>query len=112
MATMIQSNSRVSSQGATIPRAIRQRVETILAESYAFMDSELFLQKDIEKTLFTFDQEPALPMTSWYQPTRDEALDQAMQGAPQLMKADEERTMFLRFNYSKLRLGKLQRLVK
>ncbi|HWE02869.1 MAG TPA: sigma-70 family RNA polymerase sigma factor [Tepidisphaeraceae bacterium] len=91
---------------------MRQRVETILAESYAFMESTLFLQKDIEKSLFDFEQEPALPMTSWYQPTRDEALDQAMQGAPQLMKADEERMMFLRFNYSKLRLSKLQKLVK
>jgi RNA polymerase sigma factor (sigma-70 family) len=112
MATMIQGTSRVTSQGATIPRAMRQRVETILAESYAFMESTLFLQKDIEKSLFDFEQEPALPMTSWYQPTRDEALDQAMQGAPQLMKADEERMMFLRFNYSKLRLSKLQKLVK
>src|SRR5665213_3045450 len=112
MATMIQGPSRASTQSTTIPRAMRQRVEAILAESYAFMESTLFLQKDIEKSLFDFDQEPALPMTSWYQPTRDEALDQAMQGAPQLMKADEERTMFLRFNYSKLRLGKLQKLIK
>jgi len=111
MATMVQ-NVRGASAGMTIPRATRQSVETIMNESYAFMDSPIFERKDIEKELFTFDKEPTLPMTSWYQPTRDEALDEAMQGAPQLMKADEERIMFLRFNYSKLKLSKLQRLVK
>jgi len=112
MATTMQNVIRSSSVGTTIPRTLRQRVETIMNESYAFMDSPIFQQKDIEKDLFTFETEPALPMTSWYQPTRDDALDNAMQGAPQLMKADEERLMFLRFNYSKLKLSKLQRLVK
>ncbi|HET6248778.1 MAG TPA: sigma-70 family RNA polymerase sigma factor [Tepidisphaeraceae bacterium] len=112
MATMLQVSGRSTSQGTTIPRALRQKVEVLLLESYAFMDSPIYHQKDIEKQLFTFDKEPALPMTSWYQPTRDEALDEAIQGAPQLMKADEERLMFLRFNYSKLKLSKLQRLIK
>jgi len=112
MATMIQGASNSASAGMTIPRAMRQQVEAIMNESYAFMDSPIFERKDIEKELFTFDKEPQLPMTSWYQPTRDEALDEAMQGAPQLMKADEERTMFLRFNFSKLKLSKLQRLIK
>jgi len=112
MATMIQGANNSASAGMTIPRAMRQKVEVILNESYAFMDSPIFERKDIEKDLFTFDKEPSLPMTSWYQPTRDEALDEAMQGAPQLMKADEERTMFLRFNFSKLKLGKVQRLIK
>jgi RNA polymerase primary sigma factor len=112
MATMIQNASRNMSAGTTIPRVMRQKVEAIMNETYAFMDSPIFERKDIEKELFTFDVEPALPMTSWYQPTRDDALDAAMQGAPQLMKADEERVMFLRFNYSKLRLIKVQRLIK
>jgi len=112
MATMIQGVVRNVSAGTTIPRTMRQNVEVVLNESYAFMDSPIFARKDIEKDLFNFDKEPQLPMTSWYQPTRDEALDEAMQGAPQLMKADEERLMFLRFNYSKLKLGKIQRLVK
>src|SRR5579863_9274160 len=97
---------------ASIPRAMRQKVEGLLEESYAFMDSPVFRQKNIEKELFDFDSEPQLPMVSWYQPTRDEAVDQTMAAAPQLMKGPEERLMFLRFNYSKLRLGKLQRLIK
>lgn len=111
MATLTTSASRTT-PSATIPRAMRQKVEAFMEETYAFMDSPIFARKDIEKELFNFEKEPQLPMTSWYQPTRDEALDEAMQGAPQLMKADEERIMFFRFNYCKLRLAKLQRLIK
>lgn len=111
--TTVNANvSRTASAATIIPRLTRQKAEAILNENYAFMDSPIFARKDIEKELFDFDTEPQLPMTSWYQPTRDEALDAAIQSAPQLMKADEERVMFLRFNYSKLRLSKLQALVK
>ena len=97
---------------ATIPRALRQKVEALLLESYAFMDSPVFRRKEIERDLFDFEQEPQLPLVSWYQPTRDEAVDQTIAAAPQLMKGAEERLMFLRFNYCKLRLCKLQRLIK
>jgi RNA polymerase sigma factor (sigma-70 family) len=91
---------------------MRARVEPLLEESYAFMDSPIFLEKGIEKQLFDFEVEPQLPLTSWYQPTRDEAVDESISGAPQLMKAGEERIMFLRFNYSKLRLTRLQKRIK
>jgi RNA polymerase sigma factor (sigma-70 family) len=111
MATMTAS-VRSSVQSTTVPRAMRQKVEEILKESYAFMDTPLFARKGIEEELYNFDKEPQLPTTAWYQPTRDEVIDQAMQGAPQLMTAAEERVMFLRFNYSKLRLCKLQKLIK
>src|SRR6476646_11600665 len=97
---------------ATIPRSLRQKVEALLEESYAFMDSPMYRRKNIEAELFDFENEPQLPLVSWYQPTRDEAVDQTMSGAPQLMKGPEERLMFLRFNYSKLRLCKLQKLIK
>jgi RNA polymerase sigma factor (sigma-70 family) len=85
-----------------------------MKENYAFMDSPMFRRKNIERELFTFEEnhEPALPMTSWYQPTRDEVLDVKITGAPQLMKGAEERLMFQRFNYSKLRLNRLQRKIR
>jgi RNA polymerase sigma factor (sigma-70 family) len=95
-----------------IPRATRQKVEALLEESYAFMDSPIYHRKEIEAELFDFETEPQLPLVSWYQPTRDEAVDETMAAAPQLMKGPEERLMFLRFNFSKLRLCKLQRLIK
>src|SRR5437868_611878 len=111
MATMTVKRS-VGTYGTTIPRAMRQKVEALIQESYAFMDSPIFQRKNIEEEMYDLEIEPQLPMTSRYQPTRDEAVDETMQGAPQLMTAAEERMMFLRFNYSKLRLCKLQRLIK
>jgi RNA polymerase sigma factor (sigma-70 family) len=95
-----------------IPRLLRQKVEALLEESYDFMDSPVFKQKNIEKELFNFEVEPQLPMTAWYQPTRDDALDSAIVGAPQLMKGPEEKLMFLRFNFSKRKLSSLQKLIK
>ena len=75
MATMTAKPARSES----IPRAMRARVEALLEENYAFMDSPIFKQRNIEKSLFAFEEhkgeEPALPRTSWYQPTRDEALN-------------------------------------
>lgn len=96
-----------------IPRDLRKRAEDLLQENYAFMDSPIFRHRNVEQELFTEDAEKALPLTTWYQPTRDDAFENSVTGgAPQLMKAPEERLMFLRYNYCKLRLSQLQRKVK
>jgi RNA polymerase sigma factor (sigma-70 family) len=119
IATMTRHNRTRHRPAATVRRSpvrreLRQRVEALLQENYAYMDSPIFRRRNIEAELFTFDndQEPALPLTSWYQPTRDDVLDSAVVGAPQLMKAPEERLMFLRYNYAKRRLCQLQRKIK
>jgi RNA polymerase primary sigma factor len=91
-----------------IPRELREQAEQVFAGNYAFMDSPTFKQKGIEAQLFA-DDEKALPLVAWYQPTRDEAVDASLSGTPQLMTPAEERLMFLRYNYSKLKLGKLQK---
>jgi RNA polymerase sigma factor (sigma-70 family) len=94
-----------------VPKAIRERVEGLLTENYAFMDSPAFRRKHIEADLFS-QSEPTLPRTAWYQPTRDEVNEARSLGTPQLMNAAEERLMFLRFNYSKMRLQSLKRRIK
>jgi len=104
--------NRAAARAVAIPRSMRQKVEELMLQSYAFMDSPIFNRKEIEKELFDLTAEPQLPTTSWYQPTRDDVVDESMAGAPQLMKPQEERIMFLRFNYAKLRLCRLQRLIK
>ena len=93
------------------PKALRLKVEPLLEASYAFMDSPIFKEKGIEKKLFEEDA-PALPLVAWYQPTRDEAVDATMAGAPQLMSAGEERLMFLRFNFSKRKLTVIQKKIQ
>ena len=93
------------------PKALRLKVEPLLEANYAFMDSPIFKEKGIEKKLFEEDA-PALPLVAWYQPTRDEAVDATMAGAPQLMSAGEERLMFLRFNFSKRKLMAVQKKIQ
>jgi RNA polymerase sigma factor (sigma-70 family) len=103
--------ARKTTRAAPISRATRERVDALLLENFAFMDSPIFRRKGIEKELFSFDVVPQLPLTSWYQPTRDEAIENSMTGAPQLMSAAEERLMFYRFNYCKRRLSQLKRKI-
>jgi len=96
-----------------IPTGVREKVEALLLETYKFMDSPVYRRKGVEKELFSFESgEPELPLTSWYQPTREETVDQAITGAPQLMSAAEERLMFYRFNYCKVKLSRLKRAIR
>ena len=113
MATMTAVMKKTPQRAKPVPRALRERAEQLLAENYAYMDSPIFKQRGIEKELFSFEngEEPALPLTSWYQPTREEIADQ-LTGTPQLMKAAEEKLMFLRFNFSKRKLVALQKKIK
>ena len=95
-----------------IPRLLRQRVDALMQEELDFMDSEQFARRGIEKELFEEDI-PRLPLVDWYQPTRDDAFDKAENvSAPTLMKPPEERLMFLRFNFAKLKFGRIQRRIK
>jgi RNA polymerase sigma factor (sigma-70 family) len=118
MATLLdqkrQKSVRVAGNGpAVVPRALREQVEALLDENYKFMPSPMFRRKKIEEELFNFEVEPELPRTRWYQPTRDEAAEQnTTNGAPQLMKADEERLMFYRFNYCKVQLSRIKRKIR
>ena len=93
---------------AWIPRRLRKQAEQYLAMSFVFMDSPLFHQRNIERELFRFDKEPRLPLIGWYQPTCQDLLDEHRLGAPQLMSAQEEKLMFLRFNFAKYKLTQLQ----
>jgi len=113
-ATLTPTASRHSStdRALSIPRGMRKRAEYLLLQNYPFMDSPIFKQYGIEKELFSFETEPQLPLTSWYQPTREDLLSTQFTSSPQLMNTQEERQMFLRFNFAKLRLGQIQKKVK
>ncbi len=102
---------QVNPRNPGVPKALRAKVEPLLEQVYAYMDAEAFAKRDVEKTLFA-EADPALPRTSWYQPTRDEAVTDNPAQTPQLMGTAEEQLMFRRFNYAKLKLGKLQKRIK
>jgi RNA polymerase sigma factor (sigma-70 family) len=105
------TKSAKPARSAPIPRVLRERVERLVLENYDFMDSPTLHARNAERDLFGADGSvPELPVTSWYQPTRDDEI--VVHGAPQLMKAAEEQVMFRRFNFTKLRLSKLQAKIK
>jgi RNA polymerase sigma factor (sigma-70 family) len=113
MAIELMNKRSASKKVTSVPKGVLQRVEAILAGNYAFMDSPVFKNRNIERELFTFadGSEPNLPLTSWYQPTRED-LENNRVTTPQLMSAAEEKLMFLRFNYAKRKLQMLQKKVK
>lgn len=115
---LISKTSRVAvpaekeKRASPIPRLMRQKAEALMLEKFDFMDSEHFARPRIEKELFE-DKIPPLPLVAWYQPTRDDAFEaDKVVGSPQLMKPAEEKLMFLRFNFAKLKLGRIQRRIK
>jgi RNA polymerase sigma factor (sigma-70 family) len=111
MATMMATKLKKARRALPIPRTMRDQVAQLLDENFAYMDSPTFRHKYVEKELFTEDAQKELPLTSWYQPTRDDVAD--LPGSPpQLMKGPEERLMFLRFNYCKKRLLHLQKQIR
>ncbi len=106
------ADTTTSTEEDLLGRPLRARVDALLAEEFDFMDSEQFQRKGIEKELFDEDI-PRLPLVDWYQPTRDDAFEKTDNvSAPQLMKPPEERLMFLRFNFAKLKIGRIQRRIK
>ena len=107
---MAQSVSPKRPIRTTIPKAMRAQADELLLKSYDYMDSTLFQRRNIEKELFS-EADPELPTVSWYQPTREDSIEGVTQ-VPQLMTAKEERLMFLRFNFAKLKLGLLQKQAK
>src|ERR1700722_20376340 len=89
-------------------QSLLTRVESLLSENFDFMNSSFFQHKYVEKELFASNSERDLPPTSWYQPTCYRT-PEAVAATPQSMSAAEERMMFYRFNYCKMRLSQLRR---
>jgi RNA polymerase primary sigma factor len=111
MAIMMKKKGKKQNRSSPVPRELRERVMALLEENFSYMDSPTFRRKNVEQELFTEDAERELPLTSWYQPTRDD-LGGLSSTPPQLMKAAEERMMFLRFNYCKKRLSPMQKQIR
>ena len=111
MAMTMKRKVKKQNRSSPVPRELRERVMALLDENFSYMDSPTFRRKNVEQELFTEDAERELPLTSWYQPTRDDLGD--LSGTPpQLMKAAEERLMFQRFNYCKKRLSAMQKQIR
>src|SRR2546423_10378095 len=110
MATAVAAVAKKTVRKERVPKALRERVDRLLLEDVAFMDSPVCRRKPIERDLFEVEAEPQLPPTAWYQPTWQD-LEGVGSNSPKLMKAPEERMMFLRFNFAKRRLSDLKKKI-
>src|SRR2546423_1549781 len=110
MATAVATVEKKQNRKERVPKALRERVDRLFLENFAFMDSPVFRRKHIERDLFEVEAEPQLPPTAWYQPTWQD-LEGVGSNSSKLMKGPEERMMFLRFNYAKRRLSDLKKKI-
>src|SRR2546430_13029134 len=110
MATAVATVEKKQNRKERVPKALRERVDRLFLENFAFMDSPVFRRKHIERDLFEVEAEPQLPPTAWYQPTWQD-LEGVGSNSPKLMKGPEERMMFLRFNFAKRRLSDLKKKI-
>src|SRR5437867_1528788 len=69
MATAVATVEKKQIRKERIPKALREQVDRLFLENFAFMDSPIFRRKHIERDLFEVEAEPQLPPTAWYQPT-------------------------------------------
>lgn len=81
-------------------------LDVLIAREYSCVESRIFDDPHaVAELLRTPD--PPLPVVRWYQPTREGNAAGRLQVSV-LMTADEERTLFLRFNYCRKTLIQLQ----
>lgn len=91
------------------------RLAELFAEPVDFMDSPEFRKSGAERRIF--DEAPAIarPDVSWYRPLMDErsrAREMSRPGrapATVLLTAAQERVLFLKLNYARYRMAKLQK---
>jgi RNA polymerase primary sigma factor len=101
-----------STQSPTARLTPRQQadLQECLAEPMDYVDDEAFGKKNAYTTLF--DQAPEIPTpnTSWYHPVMENMTDArtAKQIVNVVLTAEQERALFLQFNYARYRVRQLQ----
>ncbi len=90
-------------------------LQSILAQPMDFIDSKEFYESDAEFRIF--DDAPAIqkPDVAWYRPLMDDLSPNGSsrhqttkQAGTVLLTAEEERVLFLQYNYSRYRVAKMQ----
>jgi RNA polymerase sigma factor (sigma-70 family) len=105
-------NSRVSlaNSRSQLSPADQAQVRQILENKWGFVDNEAFYEAGAEQTLL-YEPEPlAKPDTSWYHPVMDNISE--VRGVKNVtakpLTAEQERTLFLQFNYTRYRVDQLR----
>ena len=107
--------SRPNRTASRLTAQDKLRLAELFVEPVDFMDSPEFRKAGAERRIFDEAPEIARPDVSWYRPLMDErsrAREMSRPGrapATVLLTAAQERVLFLKLNYARFRLAKLQK---
>ena len=89
---------------AALTPSERELATEALSVSLDFMPNPLFNKADAQRELFDEGMEIARAGTGWYHPMMEDVLTSATPSSS-LLKANEEKHLFLRYNYARMRAG-------
>jgi RNA polymerase sigma factor (sigma-70 family) len=90
-----------------------QVIRKVLSATQDFMDSPEFHKRGAAKRIYKENPEIGLPDVSWYRPLMDTATASRNTRTPKrgmtlVLTADQERTLFLKFNYARFMISRIQ----
>jgi RNA polymerase sigma factor (sigma-70 family) len=100
-------------QGAGLSDSDERLLQKILSQPMDFIDSKDFYEADAEFRIY--DDAPAIqkPDVAWYRPLMDDLTPSKQQSTKAnssvLLTAEEERVLFLQYNYARFRVAELQK---
>jgi RNA polymerase sigma factor (sigma-70 family) len=104
-----QSKARKPRPADLTPQELDE-VRVLLSQALDYKDDAALHEPDAEKTLFDDAAAPPEPATDWFMSVmeRGENASELRGNVSSLLDAEQERTLFLRFNYARMRVKQLQ----
>ncbi len=99
----VPTSARHSSALEGLSQAERELVEEALTVNLDYVKNELFRKASAERQLFDEGLAINPASTSWYHPMIDDGLVGRSAPTSSLLSAEQERHLFLRYNYARLR---------
>ena len=101
------------SNGSALSEKDERLVHGLLLGPQDFMDSPEFRKRGAARRIYKDDLEIGLPDVSWYRPLLDGATGGRKRAAPRkgkplVLTAEQERSLFLKFNYARFMIAKIQ----
>jgi RNA polymerase primary sigma factor len=113
----VRGSATAARQGTGLSASDERLLQKILAQPMDFIDSKEFYEPDAEFRIY--DDAPAIqkPDVAWYRPLMDDLTPSGNRSAGSkntgtvLLTAEEERVLFLQYNYARYRVSRLQKEV-
>jgi RNA polymerase primary sigma factor len=112
----VRGSSERNRSAAGLSENDERLLQKILSEPMDFIDSKEFYEPDAEFRIY--DEAPAIqkPDVAWYRPLMDDLTPSSRQHSASrsanpgtvLLTAEEERVLFLQYNYARFRVAQLQ----